>query len=793
MSFAKERPLALSLQPTHHLEHEVDADGATHWSAVGVDPQFRVSHAGGERFAAGWYLLEMDLRVEEGYLDNPCFYPDYGRGSGDATRVPIARPEAGEGVVRTVVRFDHDALQLRFDPSTAPCVFVVRDIRLTPLGKFAAAWRMLRRLMQRVLAQHSLLGVAVADMGDAVRTGGVRGFGEWLYRFHEAHDIGVSLDYQSWIQRFDTLNDGDLRQMRDRAVTFRHKPLISVLVPVYNTPETWLRRCIDSVLAQAYPHWQLCLADDASTQPHVARVLAEYAARDARIAVVSRPRNGHISEASNSAIGIATGEYFALLDHDDELAPHALYLMAKAVNEKPGLKLVYSDEDKLDEKGVRFDPYFKPDWNPDLFLSHNVVCHLTLYDAAMVRELGGFRRGYEGSQDYDLALRCVARLRADEIGHVPHVLYHWRAIAGSTALSGGEKSYAEDAGRRALEDHLAEAGEHGAEVSAVTGGYRIRHPLRGAPLVSLIIPTRDRLDLLQRCIDSILAKTTYRNFEILVVDNQSSEPETLAYFDSLAGREDVRILPYDAPFNYSRLNNFAAAQARGEVIGLVNNDVEVIEGGWLEEMASHAMRPGNGAVGAMLYYPDDRIQHAGVIIGLGGVAGHAYTAMPKGFPGQHHRAQLTQNLSAVTAACLLVRKDVFDEVGGLDESLEVAFNDIDFCLRIAAAGYRNVWTPWAELYHYESATRGYEDNPVKKARFDGEVARMQARWGRSLLWDPAYSPNLGVNGHNFPLAIPPRLPMRESLRGGRAVLVHAPGADSARHGVPAGGAAAPSR
>lgn len=768
------RTMELSLQPVHHLEHDVDADGATHWSAVGVDPQFRVSHAGGEHFAAGWYLLELDLRVEEGYLDNPCFYPDYGKGSGDATRVPIARPEASEGVLRCVVRFDHDARHLRFDPSTAPCVFQVRGIRLTALGKVAAAWRMLTRLAQRVLAQRSLLRVAATDMVDAVRADGVRGFGEWLYRFHEAHDMGVSLDYQAWIQRFDTLNEGDLRQMRERARAFKARPLISVIVPVYNTPEVWLRRCIDSVLAQAYEHWQLCLADDASTAPHVGRVLAEYAARDARISVVTRARNGHISQASNSAIEVARGDYLALLDHDDELAPHALYLMAKALNEQPGLKLVYSDEDKLDEHGVRFDPYFKPDWNPDLFLSHNVVCHLTLYDAALVRGLGGFRRGLEGSQDYDLALRCVARLRDDEIGHVPHVLYHWRAVAGSTALSGSEKAYAEDAGRRALEEHLAATGESGAQVSAVTGGYRVRHPLPGTPLVSIIIPTRDRIDLLKRCIDSILERTRYRHFEILVVDNQSRDPATLAYFEELRAREDVRVLPYDAPFNYSRINNFAAAQARGEVLALVNNDIEVIDGGWLEEMASHAMRPGNGAVGAMLYYPDDRIQHAGVIIGLGGVAGHAYTAMPKGFPGQHHRAQLTQNLTAVTAACLLVRKDVFEEVGGLDESLEVAFNDIDFCLRIAEHGYRNVWTPWAELYHYESASRGYEDNPVKKARFDGEVARMQARWGKSLLWDPAYSPNLGVNGHNFPLAIPPRLPMRESLRGGRAVLVHAP-------------------
>ncbi len=765
--------IALSLRPLHHLEQEHAVDGRDRWSAVGVDPQFRVSHRDGERFDAGWYLLELELHVEEGYLDNPCFYPDYGQGSGDQARVPIPKPETPYATLRTVVRFDHDVRRLRFDPSTAPCVFQIGTMRLTRIGKLAAAGLMLRRLVSRVAAQPSLLRVVSSDLVAAVRAGGVRGFGDWLYRFHEAHHVGISLDYQAWIQRFDTLNEGDLRQMRDRARSFAHKPVISVLVPVYNTPEEWLRRCIDSVLAQVYGHWQLCIANDASTAPHVARALAEYAARDPRITVVSRPVNGHISEASNSALQAATGTYIALLDHDDELAPHALYLMAKAINEQPALKLIYSDEDKLDDQGVRFDPYFKPDWNPELFLSHNMVCHLTVYEAGLIRSLGGFRRGFEGSQDYDLALRCVARLDAGEIGHVPHVLYHWRAIAGSTALSGGEKSYAQEAGKRALEEHMRATGHPDAQVTPVTGGYRVKRSLGSAePKVSLIIPTRDRVDLLERCVESILDVTSYRNLELLIVDNQSSEPETLAYFDKSAARGNIRVLPYDAHFNYSRINNFAARQATGEVLGLINNDIEVIHADWLEEMVTHAMLPQNGAVGAMLYYPDDHIQHAGVIIGLGGVAGHAYVSMPRGFPGQHHRAQLTQNLTAVTAACLLVRRSVFEEVGGLDESLEVAFNDIDFCLRLAQRGYRNVWTPWAELYHYESATRGYEDSPQKKERFDGEVAKMQARWGRSLLWDPAYNPNLGVNGHNFPLAIPPRLPMRESLRSGRAVLVH---------------------
>lgn len=777
MTAAKARAIEISLEPAHHLESLPDGDGILQWHVVGSDPQFVACQPSGRFFDAGWYLLEMTLTVSEGYLDTPVFYPDYGSGFNDLNRVPIPRPENREGKISAVVKFDHQVLNLRFDPSTAPCVFRIGDMRMTRIHKRSAAMLMLPRLARRLWRQPSLLTTALAALFKALRRNGVRGFGEWIYQFHEPHEIGVSLDYQSWIQNFDTLNDADMVQMRQRSRDFAVKPVFSVLVPVYNTPEQWLRRCIDSVLAQTYEHWQLCLADDASSEPHVARVLAEYTARDSRITLVSRAVNGHISEASNSALQAATGTHIALLDHDDEITPHALYLMAKALNERPALKLIYSDEDKLDDRGDRFDPYFKPDWNPELFLSHNVVCHLGVYDIGMVRELGGFRPGYEGSQDYDLALRCVARLRADQIGHVPHVLYHWRAIAGSTALSGGEKSYAHLAGRRALEDHLAATGSIGAKVTEVTGGYRVQRALpENEPRVTLIIPTRDRVDLLERCVESICKITSYRNFELLIVDNQSSDAATLGYFARLEDRDNVRVLPYDAPFNYSRLNNVAAAEASGEVIGLVNNDIEAIHADWLGEMVSLAIQPSNGAVGAMLYYPDERIQHAGVIIGLGGVAGHAWTAMPRGFPGQQHRAQLTQNLTAVTAACLLVRRSVFMEVGGLDETFEVAFNDVDFCLRIAQLGYRNVWTPWAELYHYESATRGYEDNPRKKARFDGEVARMQERWGRSLLWDPAYSPNLGLNGHNFPLAMPPRLPMAESLRGGRAVLVdgHAP-------------------
>jgi GT2 family glycosyltransferase len=768
--------MPLVLRPIHHLEALPAISQGQRWAAVGVDPQFLISHAGGRNFRAGWYLLDIDIRVEDGFFDNPCLYPDYGSGTGDATRINFAPAVHGEGHVRTIVRFDHDVRSLRFDPSTAPCSFELASLSLRPLGKLRAALGMLSRLMARLWRDRSLLPFVARDALASLRKGGLREFGDWLYLMHEerARSGVVSLDYSAWIERFDRLSDADVQQASQRLLKFASKPLISIIVPVYNTPEVYLRRCIDSVRAQIYPHWELCLADDASTAGHVAAILEEYSALDRRIRFVRRERNGHISEASNSALGLATGKYAALLDHDDELSAHALYFVAKAVNENPRVRLLYSDEDKLDGNGARFDPYFKPDWNPELFLSQNYLCHLGVYETALVREVGGFRRGYEGSQDHDLALRCVARLKPEEIAHIPHVLYHWRAIEGSTALSGAAKQYAEDAGRRAIEEHLAATGDAGARVTREIGGYRVRYPVPvHPPKVSLVVPTRDRVDLLRTCVESISSLTHYPNYEIIVVDNQSREPATLDYFAELVTRSNVRVLRYDAAFNYSQMNNTAVRQTEGDLVGLVNNDIEVIRGDWLDEMVGHAVRPHAGVVGAMLYYPDDRIQHAGVIIGLGGVAGHAYVGMPRGFPGQQHRGHLAQNLTAVTAACLVVRRNVFEEVGGLDETLEVAFNDVDFCLRVAEHGYYNVWTPWAELYHHESATRGYEDNPVKKARFESEVQRMVARWGSALRWDPAYNPNLGLEGHDFPLAIPPRLPLKQALRNSRAACVRA--------------------
>ena len=566
-------------------------------------------------------------------------------------------------------------------------------------------------------------------------------------------------DYAEWVRRYDTITDSDRTRIRHRIDRLREKPLISLVMPVFNPPLSMLNEAIESVVNQLYPNWELCIADDASTDKSIGKALRRWAQKDPRIKTVFRDVNGHISAASNSALEVANGAFIALLDNDDLLSEHALWWIAQSIADHPGAALIYSDEDKIDQSGVRTEPYFKSGWNPDLFLSHNMICHLSAYRADLIRDVGGFREGYEGAQDYDLALRCVEKLEPRQIVHIPRVLYHWRSHAGSTAQGVNEKPYALAAGERALNDHFARTGTAARAEVLDIGMYRTRYEvLQPAPLVSLIIPTRNSLQLISQCVSRILEKTTYQHYEIIIVDNGSDDPRVLEYFATLNSNDRVRVLRDDRPFNFSALNNFAAEHARGEYLGLLNDDVEVRSPDWLEEMVSLAQQPGVGAVGARLWYPDNTLQHGGVILGIGGIAGHSHKRLPEGQPGYFGRAQLIQTFSAVTAACLVIKKDLYEAVGGLDESnLEIAFNDVDFCLRLREAGYRNVWTPYAELYHHESATRGHDDTPEKRLRFEKETRYMTKRWGDSLLDDPAYSPNLSLEREDFSLSWPPRV------------------------------------
>ena len=728
----------LPLQPLANAS----ATGDGYWQASNCDPQFNacLQEAFGGSPPAGWYLLDLQARARQGQLDNPCLYLDYGNGMAHAEQVGLM-PYMGARS-QTVLYLRAGLCAMRLDPTDEDACFQLQA-SLRPLGRWAALRCMLQQTRQLQYPTLSRAGLVRRLLGRALRLGpgGLRAQIVADYRALPSPQAG---DYAKWLRRAEPVVSAE--QAAARLAVLPRRPLLSVVMPVYQAPERWLRKALDSVLAQHYPDWELCVSDDASPSPHVRAVLQEYQQRDPRIKVVFRAQNGHISESSNSALEVASGDYMVLLDHDDELHPEALLLVAETLGRHPDAQLLYSDEDKIDEDGRRFDAYFKADWNYDLFLGQNCISHLGIYALPLVREIGGFRKGLEGSQDWDLALRCIERIRPEQIVHIPRVLYHWRAIQGSTALAAGEKNYAVVAGRRAVAEHLQRTGQDG-EVSILPASMmRVQRALPApAPKVSLVIPTRDRVDLLRVCVDSILERSSYPDYEILIVDNGSVEPQTLAYFEQVGARDNVRVLPYPGEFNYSAINNFAVAQARGQVIGLVNNDIEVISADWMEEMVSHAMRPDVGAVGAMLYYPDDTIQHAGVLVGLCGVAGHIGSCQPRGSAGYFGRMLLAQQLTAVTAACLLVRKSVYDEVGGLDEQLRVAFNDVDLCLRIDAKGYRNLWTPFAELYHHESASRGLEDNPVKQARFASEVEFMCKRWDARLQRDRAYNPNLSLS------------------------------------------------
>jgi len=554
--------------------------------------------------------------------------------------------------------------------------------------------------------------------------------------------------YERWMFAND-LRPADERVVRDAAAVLPRTPLISVVMPVYDTPERYLRAALDSVLAQLYEHWELCVADDASTQPHVRRILEEYRAADARVKLVFRPHNGHISAASNSALALAAGEFVALLDHDDVLAPDALFAVALLLNRKPDTDFVYSDEDKIDDLDRRSEPYFKPEWSPDSFLARMYTGHLAVFRRALVAEAGGFRPGFEGSQDYDLVLRVTERTQ--RIEHVPRVLYHWRIHPESTAAGGTSKRYAFEAGRRAIEEALERRGEPGrVEELPEAGSYVVRYVIRKPGKVSVIVPTRDHGADVDRCLASIFARASDQDFEVVIVDNGSTQRASLAVFERWAAAEKrVRIVRHAVPFNFAEINNYAVTQTTGRYLLFLNNDTEVVSGDWMEAMVEQAQRPSIGAVGVKLLYPDGTVQHGGVVTGIGGVAGHSHKYADAATGGYFNMLRTTNNYSAVTGACMMVRRDVFERASGFDERLAIAFNDVDFCLRLRALGLYNVYLAHVVLYHYESKSRGADDEGAKRTRFHAERDRMRERWGAALACDPHYSPHLTVTSEDF--------------------------------------------
>lgn len=556
-------------------------------------------------------------------------------------------------------------------------------------------------------------------------------------------------NYEDFLKKYGVKEEELARQRQE---VFENGPCFSIAVPLYQTKEKYLREMIESVQAQTYTNWELCLADGSGREHSLQPVVGEYIAKDKRIKYCLLDSNEGIAGNTNEALKMADGDFVVLTDHDDLLSPEALYQCAKAVQKEPQTDVIYSDEDKVDMSGKKFfEPHFKSDYNIDLLCTMNYICHLFVVRKDVMERAGLFESCYDGAQDHDFILRCTEK--AEHIVHIPKVLYHWRCHAQSTSENPESKLYAFENGCKAVKAHYDRIGVPAEVVQGpFYGMYRTKYLWKEQPLVSIIIPNKDHVADLRKCMDSIEEKSVYRNFEFIIVENNSTEEETFAYYKEIEKRDNVRVLYYKEDFNYSRINNFGAKEANGEYVLLLNNDTEMIEPDSIKEMLDVCMRPDVGIVGAKLLYEDNTIQHAGVIIGFGGVAGHAFIGQDRDDNGYFSRIISVQNLSAVTAACLMVRRSVFDEVEGLNEEFKVAFNDIDFCLKVRKAGYLVVYNPYAQFYHYESKSRGQEDSADKVARFQQEIGLFGERWGELLEHgDPYYNPNLTLDKADFSL------------------------------------------
>lgn len=578
--------------------------------------------------------------------------------------------------------------------------------------------------------------------------------------------------YEPWFEHFKAGNE-ELQKQRKQEKKFSYRPLVSIVVPTYQTPKQYLTEMLDSVQNQSYSNWQLCVAD-ASPSEEVKQQIENYIRekQETRIVYKHLEKNLGIAQNTNAGLELAAGEWIGLLDHDDLLAPEALFEMVTKMNQNPDFEVIYSDEDKITEKKkgewVHSQPHFKPDFSVDLLRSNNYITHFLCVKRNILEQVGGFRREFDGAQDYDFILRCTEV--AKKVGHVSRVLYHWRVHRSSTSDNPMSKKYAYDAGQRAIEEHLNRMGQRGTvSQRKFFGFYRVKYQVQGSPLVSILIPNKDQAGTLKRCMDSI-EKSTYQNYEVIIIENSSVEEDTFRYYElicgakyeekagrvscegKLSGGQKIRVVTWKKGFNYSAINNFGASFAAGEYLVLLNNDIELITRDWMEEMLGNCQRPEVGIVGARLYYPDNTIQHAGIVVGIDGIAANMFPGMKREREGYLHRAATQLNYSAVTAACMMIEKRIFDEVGGLDEILTVAFNDLDLCLRVGKAGYLVVYNPSVEAYHYESKSRGKEDTKEKVRRFGDEIEFIRTRWIKLLKeGDPYYNSNFSLKKCNYAL------------------------------------------
>ncbi|ASA24432.1 glycosyltransferase family 2 protein [Paenibacillus donghaensis] len=710
--------------------------------STGTDPAFLLE---GKIFN-GWNKISWYSESEE-YIPLKLYW-DNGLGFSENNSIIFSSIPKGTVNYNMTFYIPEDAVNLRLDPGDKKNKFVLKNMKFKKTTKFKILLNGLANFFKQRGANYNTFKVVVNKSLVVLKSQGIKGL--W-YKAKQVSGISngnVVDDYSLWLEK-NTLSKDEQNIISLKAAAFVYKPLISVILPVYNVEEEWLRKCIESVRNQLYTNWELCISDDASTKGHIQRVLNEYMDIDKRIKVVFRKKNGHISETSNSSLEVAEGEYIALLDHDDELTLDALYEVVKLINEYPEADMIYSDEDKIGMDGIRHSPFFKPDWSPDLLLTHMYTCHLGVYRRSLVEHVGSFRKGVEGSQDFDLALRITEQ--TSHIYHIPKILYHWRTIPESTASGSGAKNYTHFAGLTAVQDAMKRRNINGwvEELDGYSNFYRVHYNVESNPMVSIIIPTKDNHKLLSSCLSSLTEITKYSNYEIIVVDNGSEEQDTFDLFDEWKDElnDRFKLITINSSFNFSALNNAAVKHAVGELILFLNNDIQVIEENWLSDMVGSAMREKVGAVGAYLKYPDNTVQHSGLTLGLGAqrAAGDGHHYRPIDDPGYFGALISVKNVSAVTAACLMVERKIFEEVGGFDENLTVAYNDVDLCLLFRDKGYLNVWLPYVKLIHHESKSRGYDNTSTKVDRLNKEAEYLKNKWGAILNSDVYYNPNLSLD------------------------------------------------
>jgi glycosyltransferase involved in cell wall biosynthesis len=714
--------------------HDLTLENAN-WKATGHDPY--IIYSVQDRWFVGSWLLDLQIEPITGKF-TPRIYIEGQKGFRQTTSREMLR--IARGRYKLAIHALHRLTKIRFDPAESQCTFHVMRFLASPIP--------FRTFLARCLRN-----------GETKNPGTLRDYGNLRRLVVSLARDGVAFDvlrefapgYARWIRLHDYAT-GERDQLALQVAALKSRPLISVVMPVLDASAHFVDQAVKSVVGQIYTNWELCIAVDSLTGQAARDILSGWHKIDPRIKTAVLPERCGVAGATNSAFALASGEWFALLGPNDMLRENTFAQIAITIQARPDARIVYSDEDRIDEQEQRSDPYFKSDWNYDLFTATNYLKGLTVLRAEDVRQVGGMRPGFEGNEDYDLFLRVIERVDATSIVHVPEVLYHMRATSGSAGILRSDEPVASETGVKALEEHVQRIGVDAVPIAIKgTPYYRLRRrSSQPAPLVSLIIPTRDRLEVLRVCITSILEKTSYRPIEVIIVDNSSEQDATAEYFATFKDTPTVRVIASPGCFNYSALVNYGVRKGRGPIVAILDNDVEVINSEWLDEMASHACRADIGCVGAKLYYPNNTIQHAGIILGIGGVAGHSHKHRDRHDSGYFGRLLCVQGISAVTAACLVMRRSLYLATGGMDEdNLAIAFNDVDLCLRVAKLGYRNLWTPFAELYHYESYSRGYDTDPAHADRFLREFHYMQLVWGDQLNHDSHYSPHLSLTLEDF--------------------------------------------